>query len=82
MFLDAGIPATINTDDPGISGIDLPYEYNLASPRAGLTNQQIHQAQVNGLEVAFLTGEERQALRDRSLSHLTHANLHNNLPPQ
>jgi adenosine deaminase len=25
-FLEAGIPATINTDDPGISGIDLHYE--------------------------------------------------------
>ncbi len=61
-FLDSGILATINTDDPGISGIDLPYEYDLAAPKAGLTRQQIRQAQVNALEVAFLTGEEKQAL--------------------
>ncbi len=61
-FLEFGILATINTDDPGISGIDLPYEYNLAAPKAGLTRQQIRQAQVNTLEVAFLTGEEKQAL--------------------
>jgi adenosine deaminase len=61
-FLEAGITATINTDDPGISGIDLPYEYNLAAPKAGLNEQQIHQAQRIALEVAFLTGEEKQAL--------------------
>jgi adenosine deaminase len=61
-FLESGILATINTDDPGISGIDLPYEYNLAAPKAGLTRQQIHQAQANALEVAFLDKDEKQAL--------------------
>ncbi len=63
MFLESGILATINTDDPGISGIDLPYEYDIAAPKAGLTRQQIHQAQVNAQEVAFLTREEKQTLR-------------------
>jgi adenosine deaminase len=70
-FLEAGIPATINTDDPGISAIDLPYEYNIAAPKAGLTGQQIRQAQVNALEVAFLTKTEKQALRNlKDASHL------------
>jgi adenosine deaminase len=62
-FLEKGLLATINTDDPGISAIDLPYEYNVAAPRAGLTEAQIHQAQVNALEVAFLTDDEKQAFR-------------------
>jgi adenosine deaminase len=66
-FLEAGIPATINTDDPGISGINLPYEYNVASPKAGLTQVQIRQAQVNALEVAFLTGAEKQALAKKRI---------------
>jgi adenosine deaminase len=61
-FLEAGIPATISTDDPGISAIDLPYEYNIAAPKAGLTEAQMHQAQLNALEVAFLTQEEKQFL--------------------
>jgi adenosine deaminase len=61
-FLEAGIPATINSDDPGISGIDLPYEYNVAALKAGLTQPQIRQAQVYALEVAFLTDDEKQAL--------------------
>jgi adenosine deaminase len=61
-FLAAGIPATINTDDPGISAIDLPYEYNVAAPQAGLTQPQIRQAQINALEQAFLPEVEKQAL--------------------
>lgn len=64
VFLEAGIPATINTDDPGISGIDLPYEFNIAAPKAGLTGRQIRQAQLNALQVAFLTTEEKQALTE------------------
>jgi len=62
-FLEHGIFATINTDDPGISGIDLLYEYNVAAPCAGLTEAQIRQAQVNALDVAFLKEQERQVLR-------------------
>ena len=61
-FLEAGIPATLNTDDPGISAIDLPHEYNIAAPQAGLTQAQIRQAQLNALQVAFLSQAEKQAL--------------------
>jgi adenosine deaminase len=61
-FLEKGICATINTDDPGISGIDLPYEYNIAAPQSGLTGEQIHQAQANALEAAFLTNDEKLLL--------------------
>lgn len=62
IFIEHDIPASINTDDPGISGIDLLYEYNITAPKAGLSDAQIHKAQVNALETAFLTVEERQAL--------------------
>jgi len=64
-FLEHGILATLNTDDPGISGIDLPYEYNLAAPKAGLTEAQIWQAQANALTVAFLEEEEKIQLGKR-----------------
>ncbi len=65
LFLERGLLATINTDDPGISGIDLPHEYEVAAPRAGLTPEQTRQAQRNALEVAFLSAEEKQALVNR-----------------
>jgi len=61
-FLDSGLLATINTDDPGISGITLRHEYEVAAPAAGLTPEHAHQAQRNALEVAFLRASEKQLL--------------------
>jgi adenosine deaminase len=64
-FLEAGVPATINTDDPSISGVDLPHEYVTAAPAAGLSPEAIRQAQINALEVAFLSDPEKRSLRER-----------------
>jgi len=61
-FLENGLCASINSDDPGISGIDLRYEYEVAAPKAGLTDAQIRQAQLNAVESAFLTPREKQSL--------------------
>jgi adenosine deaminase len=61
-FMGKGLLATINTDDPGISAIDLPYEYIVAAPKAGLTDNMIYQAQQNAMTVAFLADEEKQVL--------------------
>jgi adenosine deaminase len=61
-FLERGLLATINTDDPGISGIDLRHEYDVAAPAAGLTVEHIHRAQRNALTVAFLSAEEKEDL--------------------
>lgn len=63
-FLERGIPATINTDDPGISAIDISYEYTMAVEKVGLSVEQVRQAQRNAPAVAFLTEEEKQALVD------------------
>lgn len=61
-FLESGVLATLNTDDPGISAIDLNYEYEVAAPAAGLTVDQIKQAQKNALEIAFISQDEKQGL--------------------
>ena len=61
-FLERGLLATINTDAPGISGIDLRHEYEVAAPAAGLTTAQVQQAQRNALTIAFLSDEERGGL--------------------
>lgn len=53
QFLEMGLLATINTDDPGISGIDLDYELTQAAPAAGLTPELIAQARANAAEIAF-----------------------------
>lgn len=59
-FIEKGILATLNTDDPGISAIDLHYEYDVAAPAAGLSDAQIRQAQENALQVSFLSEDEKR----------------------
>jgi adenosine deaminase len=58
-FLEIGLLATINTDDPGISGIDIHHEYNFAAPAVGLDCEQIRKAQRNALKIAFLSEDEK-----------------------
>src|SRR5205823_11265947 len=62
-MLARGLLASINTDDPGVSAIDLPFELEVAAPAAGLSREQIHQAQINALETAFLSKEAKKELR-------------------
>ena len=64
-FLDHGILATINTDDPAVQGIEIDHEYRVAAPAAGLSVQQMRMAQDNGLKIAFLSEEEKAAVRAR-----------------
>ncbi len=61
-FLAHGILATLNTDDPVVSGIDWPYEYEVAAVAAGLTPDNIRTAQRNSVEIAFLSRAEKDAL--------------------
>ena len=61
-FLERSLLATINTDDPQISAIDLPHEYTIAAPQAGLTPAQIAQAQQNALTIAFLSQDAKDAM--------------------
>lgn len=64
-FLEHGVIASLNTDDPAVQGVDIIHEYTIAAPAAGLTPEQIRQAQINGLEMAFLSNEEKRALREK-----------------
>ncbi len=63
-FLRRGIRATLNTDDPGISAIDLPHEYGLL-PQLGLTPDEIRQVRLNGVLASFLEPAEKKALLER-----------------
>jgi len=65
IFLEHGILATINTDDPAVQGIELAHEYQHAAPAAGLSMAQMRQAQENGLTIAFLSDAEKAAVRAR-----------------
>ncbi|MDA9557911.1 adenosine deaminase [Vibrio sp.] len=62
QFLDHGVLVTLNTDDPAVEGIELRHEYEVAAPKAGLTAQETHTLQKNGVEAAFLNTEEKRKL--------------------
>src|SRR5256885_8815740 len=62
-MLARGLLASINTDDPGVSAIDLPHEFEVAAPAAGLSREKIRQAQINALETALFSDEEKAGLR-------------------
>ncbi|NUZ12891.1 adenosine deaminase [Pseudoalteromonas sp. McH1-7] len=61
-FLDHGVLATINTDDPAVQGIELDNEYSHAAAAAGLDLSDIHKAQRNAVEIAFLSEADKKAL--------------------
>ncbi|MEJ6476850.1 adenosine deaminase [Pseudoalteromonas piscicida] len=61
-FLDHGVLATINTDDPAVQGIELDNEYSHAAAAAGLELSDIHKAQRNAVEIAFLSDADKKAL--------------------
>jgi len=71
-FMELGLCATINTDDPKISRIDIQYEYEVAAPAAGLTIEQIHQAQRNAFIAAFLSEQEKREIMDIFSQERTH----------
>ena len=66
QFLNHGILASLNTDDPAVEGIELPHEYEVVAAQAGLSPEQIRQAQINGLEMAFLSDDEKAELRAKA----------------
>ncbi|WP_372880189.1 adenosine deaminase [Psychromonas sp.] len=69
-FLEHGVLACLNSDDPAVEGIELPYEYEVAAVNAGLNQTQIRQAQINGVDLAFLSDAEKIALRNSALNRL------------
>ena len=63
-FLDHGVIACLNTDDPAVSNITLEHEYKVAANTLRLTKSELIQVQKNGVKAAFLTEQEKQALMD------------------
>lgn len=67
-FLQNNLLATINTDDPIISGIDLHHEFHTAATAAGITPALAKRAQENALATAFLSPSERETLIARKVA--------------
>jgi adenosine deaminase len=62
-YLERGLLASINTDDPAISGVTLGYELADAAAAAGLSAAHVRQAQANAVATAFCSDDERRTLQ-------------------
>lgn len=63
-MLEYGIAVTMNTDNMTVSGTDLDNEANLIARRLGMTAQEEKAMLENSICAAFLSDEEKDALRE------------------
>jgi adenosine deaminase len=59
----AGVPVTINTDDPSVSAIDLGHEWQQAISTYALTPHDQEQILLNAVNAAFCSASEQKRMR-------------------
>lgn len=76
LFYDAGVPITLNSDDPPMFNTTLTDEYLLLAARFGFTPHELAHLSLTAVHAAFLPAAEKQALAtqfqaeiDRLLAH-------------
>jgi adenosine deaminase len=62
-LLRGGVRVTLNTDDPGIMGIDLNHEWTVARDRIGFTEDDLRAVTVNALAASFLPDDVKARAR-------------------
>jgi adenosine deaminase len=60
---EAGLLATINTDDPGMKDLDLGKEYRSVATAQGMTFDEIAAVALDGLEASWLDDTDKRAMR-------------------
>lgn len=64
-LLRRGVPVTINSDDPGLFGLDLTHELEVARGALGFTDDDLRLATRNALDASFLPAETKAAVEDQ-----------------
>jgi len=62
-LFEAGALITLNTDDPGISGITLSDEFEKAVTKFNFSFNEIKQLVLNAVSAAFVPEEQKRKLR-------------------
>ena len=60
-----GARVTINTDDPGLFGIDLTHELEVARDVLGFELEDLQMATTNAIEASFLPDDVKTEVRKR-----------------
>ncbi len=69
-LLHEGVKVTVNTDDPGLFGIDLTHEYEVARHELGFADEDLRAVTANALEASFLPAHVRADVRARHFAWL------------
>ena len=69
-LLHEGVKVTLNTDDPGIMGIDLVHEWEVARDRIGFTEEDFRAVTANALEGSFLPAQVKSEVRAKHFGWL------------
>ena len=69
-LLREGLLVTVNTDDPGLFGIDLTHEFEVARDELGFTLGDLRRATANALQTSFLPQGVKDDVRRRHLGWL------------
>ncbi len=57
-LLEAGVAITVNSDDPGLFGIDLGHEYEVLQQEHGFTREEFEQCNAVAVAHSFIAPEE------------------------
>ena len=60
QLMEAGVTTTINTDDPGIFGIDMNHEYQVLVDVHNFTEKELADCAQNGANASFIKKEIKQ----------------------
>lgn len=77
-MIDAGLKVTVNTDDPGISQIDLSDEYELCCETLQISPEMLNTLIINAVEATFLPDGEKTALLQSIKTELDEKNSNPN----
>lgn len=67
QLVDAGVLVTISTDNRTVSNTSLEHEYDLLRNHLGFSDEDILKFNLNAVDAAFISEEEKQELRGRLL---------------
>lgn len=69
-YMNEGLCVTLNTDDPGISEIDLTHEYRVAVRHIGFGVEELLKVIFNACDVAFMDEKSKRLLKKRIIAEL------------
>jgi adenosine deaminase len=71
QLMEAGVPVTINSDDPGVFGIDLTNEYRVLHEGLGLDEEDFARCNDTAAAASFIPLDEKQKVWPRPISTVT-----------